>query len=122
MKRSVCYLLCLSLLWGGLAASANAAVISTGEAFHAQDRQGQLGTVQRQLARADVQNAMLALGVDPVDAQTRIAALSDAELASLASRLEQLPAGGNILALVGAVFIVLLILDLTGVTNVFQNI
>ncbi len=65
---------------------------------------------------------MASLGVDPADAQARLSALSDAELASLSAHLDDLPAGGDILALIGAVFIVLLILDLTGVTNVFKNI
>ncbi|TDG11397.1 hypothetical protein E2F43_18605 [Seongchinamella unica] len=122
MKRTLCLLLSVTLLWGGIASTASAAMISTGEAVHAQDRQAQLNTVQRQLARADLQDAMISLGVDPADAQLRVTALSDAELASLSARLDELPAGGSILALVGAVFVVLLILDLTGVTNVFKNI
>lgn len=122
MKKSLCLLLSFFMLWGGLAASASAAVISTPDAFHAVERQAQLDTIQRQLARADVQEAMVALGVDPADAQMRVTALSDAELTQLATRLDELPAGGSILALIGAVFIVLLILDLTGVTNVFKNI
>lgn len=122
MKRAVCLLLSFTLLWGGVAASTGAAMISTGDAILSQDRQTQLDAVQRQLASAEVQNTLISLGVDPADVHTRITALSDAELAELSANLDELPAGGSILALIGAVFVVLLILDLTGVTNVFRNI
>lgn len=122
MKKFLCLMLSLVTLWGGVVASAGAAVISTPDAYHAQERQATIDAVQRQLARTDLQQAMVSLGVDPADAQLRVAALSDAELTQLSARLDELPAGGSILALIGAVFIVLLILDLTGVTNVFKNI
>jgi hypothetical protein len=36
--------------------------------------------------------------------------------------MEQLPAGGDIIAVVGIVFVVLLVLELVGVTNVFTAI
>jgi len=42
-------------------------------------------------------------------------------LAELNSQLDSLPAGG-VLALIGAVFVVLLILELTGVINVFSKV
>jgi hypothetical protein len=51
-----------------------------------------------------------------------VAQLSDAELAYLNGEIDQLPAGGNVVAVIGVVFIVLLILDLVGVTNVFTSI
>ena len=122
MKKTLCFILSFTLLWGGVATTAGAAVISTGDVVSAQDRQLHLNAVQRQLARADLQDVMVSLGVDPADARLRVNALSNAELATLSARIDELPAGGNILALIGAVFVVLLILDLTGVTNVFKNI
>jgi len=64
---------------------------------------------------------MVSLGVDPVQAQARVAAMSPAELNRLSAELDKLPAGG-ILALIGAVFVVLLILEITGVTHIFTNI
>jgi hypothetical protein len=50
----------------------------------------------------------------------RVAALSDAEAAELAARIESLPAGG--IGLVGAivlVFLVLLLTDILGYTKIF---
>jgi len=53
----------------------------------------------------------------------RVAALSDDEAARLASRIDQLPAGGDgVGAVVGAlllVFIILLFTDILGFTHVF---
>ena len=48
--------------------------------------------------------------------------LGEQELAQLQGQLEQLPAGGSLLALIGAVFVVLLILEVTGVINIFNKV
>lgn len=122
MKKGICLILSVCLVCLGVAAPANAAIIAASDALAAQDRQQRIDLVQRQLAREDVQKAMVRLGVDPVNAQLRAGALSDAELAQLSAELDRLPAGGDILALIGAVFVVLLILEITGVTNIFNNL
>lgn len=79
--------------------------------------------VQELLGRADVIAEFKALGVDPAEAVARVNALSDAEITQLAGRLDSLPAGQSAVGvLVGAaliVFIVLLITDIAGVTDVF---
>jgi hypothetical protein len=61
------------------------------------------------------------LGVDPAAASERVASLSDEELASVAGKLDALPAGGDFFAVVGIVFVVLLILELTGVIHIFKK-
>ena len=65
---------------------------------------------------------MVALGVDPLDAQARVAALTDSELQTLDRQIGELPAGGDVLAVIGVVFIVLLILELVGVINIFKTV
>ena len=78
------------------------------------------------LARKNVQDAFIAQGIDPIEAKARIDSLSDDEVIRVADQIDQLPAGGGavefllITILVG--FIVLVILDLTGVTDVFPFI
>jgi hypothetical protein len=74
------------------------------------------------LARDDVREQMVALGVDPEDASARVAALTEQELNLLQQHIGDLPAGSNALALIGAVFLVLLILELVGVTNIFNKL
>jgi hypothetical protein len=62
---------------------------------------------------------MQALGVNPQAAAARVNALSDDEIAGLADRVDQLPAGGDVLTVLVVVFLVLLITDLLGLTHIF---
>ena len=65
------------------------------------------------LDRAEVQQQLRAYGVTPDEIRMRVAALSDAEAAELAARIESLPAGG--IGLVGAIVLVFLVLLLTDI-------
>jgi hypothetical protein len=75
------------------------------------------------LQREDVQKALRAQAVSAQEAKARVDALSDAEVVNLAARLDQAPAGGDALgAILFAalfVFIVLLVTDIVGYTDVF---
>lgn len=107
----------------GLQTTASAGVIGTPAYLSATDRAGQIARIESTLSRADVQAQLVALGVNPADATARIAALSDAELNLMNEKLDQLPAGGDsFLAVIGIVFVVLLILEITGVTDIFKKI
>ncbi|MBB4841972.1 hypothetical protein HNP55_000467 [Paucibacter oligotrophus] len=75
--------------------------------------------VQSFLSREDVRATLVQQGVDADAAAGRVAAMSDAEVAQLAGRIDQAPAGGDILGLVFTVFIVLLVTDILGLTKVF---
>lgn len=119
-NKAIALFLATVLVWVG-STTVTAAVIGTGDALAMERHGGRLAAVQAGLARSDVQQAMVELGVDPVEAQLRVAALSENELAQLQGQLEQLPAGG-ILGLIGAVFVVLLILELTGVIDIFKKV
>ncbi len=78
------------------------------------------------LAREDVRAALIAHGVDPMEAKKRIDTLSDDEVIRISNQIDQLPAGGGavefLLVVILALFLVLVILDLTGVTDVFTFI
>lgn len=115
-------LLIVALVSTGYTGTVSAAVISTQEALSAEVRAATETQVRGSLARDDVRQAMQGLGVDPTDAESRVASLSDAELIQLQGELDRLPAGGNALAVIGVVFIVLLILELVGVTNIFNRV
>ena len=75
------------------------------------------------LAREDVQRQLTLLGVDPEEAASRVAGLSDAEIQQIAGQLDELPAGeGGVGVVVGAIliiFLVLLVTDLLGLTDVY---
>ena len=102
--------------------SVHAGVIGTDQYLTTIERPSNLASVSKVLMREDVQQHLINLGVSPEDALERVANLPDEDLAQMAEQLEELPAGGSLLAVVGLVFVVLLILDLTGVTNVFVKV
>ena len=109
-------------LISGLLPATRAEIISTQtfiESSAANQTRNELQTI---IAREDVRGELIRLGVDPADAERRLARLSADELQQLQGKMDELPAGGSVLALVGAVFLVLLILEIVGVTNVFNKI
>lgn len=99
-----------------------AANIGTAAAIEARSPADDLALVQKVLARDGVQQRMVALGVDPADAAGRVAALTPAELARLADQLERAPAGGDGFAILGIVFLVLLVLEYTGTIDIFKKV
>jgi hypothetical protein len=105
----------------GFVDSARAGIVDTAVMVKT-DRDAQLGVVQAQLNRADVRAAFAKLGVDASAIDQRVASLDDSELANLAKQLQDAPAGGELFALIGVVFVVLLILELVGVIDIFKKI
>lgn len=97
---------------------AQAGLVSTGQYAAPAAAAGQRAQVEAFLQRADVQAQLVALGVDPGTAQTRVAALSEAELARAADLASQ-PAGASAAGAIVLIFVVLLITDIAGLTDVF---
>ncbi|MFO7278131.1 MAG: PA2779 family protein [Pseudomonadota bacterium] len=106
----------------GTPVTARAEIIDTSTALAAATRSESLGRIARALDQESVRERLEALGVDRAAIDARLAALTDAELASLAERLENAPAAGDVLGLIGAVFVVLLILELVGVIDIFKTV
>lgn len=83
-------------------------------------------TIKSILAREDVQAALRAQGIDPLEAKARVDSLTDAEAVRIADQIEELPAGGNfligILVAVGIIVVILAITDALGYTDVFTFI
>lgn len=119
-RRACVALLSASLISLGFQTPVLAGVVTTPDAMAAQSGDA-LAKIQGVMARADVRDRMIELGVNPADVDGRIAALTPAEQADLASRLEQAPAGGDAVWIIGAVFLVLIILEFTGVIDIFKK-
>jgi len=115
-NRLVSGALIVCTLGAGMPLPASAAIIATDQVATSAERD----RVKSFLDRAEVQAQMQALGVNPQAALARVDALSDDEVAALAGRLEQLPAGGtDIVSALLLVFIILLITDILGFTKIF---
>jgi hypothetical protein len=119
IARRVSTLLVVTFTCLGLQAQAYAGMVGTGTVLGQEQAASERAQVLAALERQDVQQGLINLGVDPQAAYERVLALSDAELQQMAGKLDQLPAGGDALGVVVFIFVLLLITDILGYTNVF---
>ena len=116
LKRAVSSVLIVCTLCAGMPLPASAGIITTDQIAAGAERE----RVKSFLDRAEVRERLLALGVNSQAAIARVDALSDEEVAALAGRLDQLPAGGSDVLIVALiVFLVLLLTDILGYTKIF---
>lgn len=96
------------------------AMIGTGAVAAQANDGGDRDRIAAFLGRTEVQALLEANGVNPKQAALRAQRLSDREAKMLAQRIDELPAGGSsIIGVLFAVFIILLITDILGLTKVF---
>lgn len=103
------------------AASASS-LVSTGEAVEAERADADRERINEVLNREDVREELLARGVEPDAVEARVAALSEEEAHQLANQLDELPAGADVGAVVGVLFLIfaiLLVTDILGLTDVY---
>ncbi|HUG98964.1 MAG TPA: PA2779 family protein [Gammaproteobacteria bacterium] len=100
---------------------AHAAIVGTEQMVTQETRAASLAKVETFMASEQVAAQLEAWGVAPEVVSARVAALSDAELQQLAANMETDPAGG-VLVLIGVIFVVLIILEIVGVTNIFNRV
>ncbi|MDH4126206.1 MAG: PA2779 family protein [Gammaproteobacteria bacterium] len=122
VRNFVIRLFSVSLVSLSLAQASGAAMISTQQAMQSEARDARIAQVSAILAREDVAKQLVAFGVDPLAVQSRVNNMTDAELLALQGKLDEQVAGGDALALIGAVFLVLLILEVVGVTDIFKRV
>lgn len=118
-KRFIASVLVASTAMMGLPLTANASLVSTEEVTTTAAADAQREKVQAFLGRDDVRAALEKQGVDAVAASERVQAMTDAEVAQLADRVDQAPAGAGIAGLALTVLVVLIVTDLLGITNIF---
>lgn len=122
MRRFFIYFLTtMFFCTSSLVPAARAAMINTTD-YIKQEQNLTRDKLLSQLERSDVQERLVSLGVDPDDARRRIAGLSQEELTQMQQKMDDLPAGSNLLAVLGILLIVLIVLELVGVTNVFSRL
>lgn len=125
LSRVLSPLLIAFLVLGSLSVAAApqpapvSSLVSTQEALGADRVNADRERISEVLARQDVQDQLLAQGVDPADVEARVAALSDEEVRQMADHLDELPAGASVVGALVFIFVVLLVTDILGLTNVF---
>jgi hypothetical protein len=107
-------------------APAQAALVGTADMLAARQNDEARQKIKQFMERRDVVNHLQAMGVGMEEARARVDTMTAAEIDLLAGRIDQMPAGGDvggfIVGLAIVVFVVLVITDIIGVTDVFTFI
>jgi hypothetical protein len=119
IKRLFVYCILSAFAFVGFTQSVQAAMIGTDQVVAANAGQQNRAKIAATLDRPDVMAQLEQMGVEKSEAQARVAALSDAEAASLAGKVDTLPAGGDVIGVLLFVFVLLLVTDILGLTKVF---
>lgn len=102
--------------------NAQAAVVSNQQIIHktyqADGKQALLQTITRE----DVQQQLLSMGVNSADIESRINQMTHEEIVQLNQQVAELPAGADALGTIFIVFLVFVITDVIGATDIFPFI
>ncbi|MDX1811063.1 MAG: PA2779 family protein [Gammaproteobacteria bacterium] len=122
-SRPLTHFITLIFLWMSVFIPvAQASMVSTDAVIADQQKLWNKQEINTLMERDDVKAQLQLMGVNSNDVQARVDALTDDELQQLSSQLNELPAGGDILGIALTVFIILVITDLLGATNIFPFI
>lgn len=121
-NRAVVAMASIAILALGFMPPAHAGVVSTTEQLAMNAMDSEKADLHKLLARDDVAERLALYGVSPDDVALRVDQLSEEELVEVQAAIGDGIAGGDALGIIGAVFLILLILELVGVTNVFSAI
>ncbi len=122
VKRLIVYATIIVMNLSVLQSLAHAGLIETDAVVNAENRSVALDKARRFLIQDSVTTALLSLGVDRQAVLNRVAKLTDSELIALSENIDSAPAGAGVVEVVGIVFIVLIILELVGVTDIFKKL
>lgn len=93
MFTAILMILCLTLV---PVTSSQASMIGTDQAISAQQQPTDNAKIDAFLRKTEVEEQMRAMGVDAATARARVQALTPAEAAQLAQKMDAVPAGGAI--------------------------
>lgn len=118
LQRILCLVMSLSLIVLPIG-PAQAAMIGNAQIINEVQSELNRTEILQLLDREAARQQLLALGVSPEEVKQRVAQMTDAEVAQLNQHLADLPAGGDIWGVLLLLFIVFIITDMLGATDIF---
>ena len=109
LSSLLCFLLAFGVANLGLMKSSHAAMITTQEAVSQLSHQQNLEKVSDFMQRGEVKEKLIAMGVDPIEANLRLNYLSNAEVADMAWQIDNNVAGADIIV-IGLTTILLIVI------------
>jgi hypothetical protein len=95
-KQFLFLFLAISMSIIGIQTTANAGIVTTTDIVDAQQTKQNRERVRAWLAREDVRDILTAQGVDTAAAQGRVDSMTDAEIQSLAAKMDSMPVGAGL--------------------------
>jgi len=96
-----------------------AGMVTTADLISEQGVHSEKQRLQEMLSSDRVQSQLIEMGVSPDDAKHRLANMTDEEVATFASKMDDMQAGSGVIGALVLVFVILLVTDLLGYTDVF---
>lgn len=115
-------MLCIAALAIASVSPAFAGMVGTDQLLAAEQAEVDRERLTSALEREEVKERLTAMGVDPTEAVERVKRMTDAEVAELNDRIDELPAGSSAAGVILTVFIVFVITDVIGATDIFPFI
>ena len=110
------------LLICGPISQAQAAIIANAQIIDQVQQVNDKDALLQTINRVDVQEQLLSMGVTTSELESRINQMTQQEIAQLNQQINDLPAGGDILGIIVLIFIIFIITDVIGATDIFPFI
>jgi hypothetical protein len=122
LRTVLLYTVSLAVMSLGFVQAASGEIIGTQQMLDEQTRSASINRVQSVIAQDAVATQLAEYGVDADVIAERMQGMTNVELLQLEQSVDQQIAGEGAVGVIGAVFLVLLILELVGVTDIFKAI
>ena len=113
----------LLLLMSTLYQPAKAAMVGTEKLLISDRNQETRSYLQQMMSRKEIQEALVARGIDLQEAKIRIDSLTDGEIEQILEKINDLPAGGIdaafVLIIVGVIVVLFIIVEYTSAVPMF---
>ena len=101
---------------------AQAAIITNAQLIDQVQQANDKDALLQTINRVDVQEQLLGMGVTTAELESRVNQMTQQEIAQLNQQINELPAGGDVLGIIVLIFIVFVITDVIGATDIFPFI
>lgn len=121
-QRFISSLMIILMLSVGVSRISMAGIVTTADLVNAQQTVFEREQIRGWLARDEVRKQLTAMGVDVKAAQARVDSMTAQEVHAMATNMNNMPAGAGVLEAAVLVLLILILLDIAGVTDIFPNI
>jgi hypothetical protein len=121
-KRILTALLVFSFCSLGMQSVSVAGIVSSSEMVAAHQDQLSRDQLKTWMAREEVREQLVDMGVDVETAIARVDSMTDSEVQQLSAKMDEFPAASGFVETAVLAFLVLVVLEVTGVTDILPNI